>query len=56
MPIAHGEGRLLFAKEKEEALLKRLIDEDMLVFRYCNSEGIAAMASTPRTPTAAFST
>ena len=42
MPIAHGEGRLLFPKEKEQELLKKLIDEDMLVFRYCNKDGEAA--------------
>ena len=33
LPIAHGEGRLLFPKEQEQALLTKLIDEDMLVFR-----------------------
>jgi phosphoribosylformylglycinamidine synthase len=34
MPIAHGEGRLLLPKEKEQEMLAKLIDEDMVVFRY----------------------
>jgi len=54
LPIAHGEGRLLFPKEKEQAVLKKLVDEDMLVFRYCTKEGKAADSKYPPTPTAAF--
>jgi phosphoribosylformylglycinamidine synthase subunit PurQ / glutaminase len=50
MPIAHGEGRLLFPKEKEKALLAKLIDEDMVVFRYCNKEGQAADGKYPTNP------
>ena len=38
MPIAHGEGRLLFPKEKEKEMLAKLIDNDMVVFRYCDKE------------------
>jgi phosphoribosylformylglycinamidine synthase subunit PurQ / glutaminase len=50
MPIAHGEGRLLFPKEKEKTLLVKLIDEDMVVFRYCNKEGQAADGKYPTNP------
>jgi phosphoribosylformylglycinamidine synthase I len=54
LPIAHGEGRLLFPKEKEAALLKRLIDEDMLVFRYCTKDGEAADGRYPANPNGSF--
>ena len=54
MPIAHGEGRLLFPKAKEDALLKKLIDEDMLVFRYCTKEGEAADGKYPANPNGSF--
>ena len=54
IPIAHGEGRWLFPKEKEQALLKRLIDEDMLVFRYCNKDGKAADGAYPANPNGSF--
>jgi phosphoribosylformylglycinamidine synthase len=54
LPIAHGEGRLLFPKEKEDALLKTLIDEDMLVFRYCTKEGDFAEGKYPASPNGSF--
>lgn len=54
IPIAHGEGRWLFPKEKEQALLKRLIDEDMLVFRYCNKDGKVADGAYPPNPNGSF--
>jgi phosphoribosylformylglycinamidine synthase I len=54
MPIAHGEGRLLFPKEKEQALLKKLVDEDMLVFRYCTKDGQAADGKCPANPNGSF--
>ena len=54
MPIAHGEGRLLFPKEKEETLLKTLIDEDMLVFRYCTKDGTVADGAYPANPNGSF--
>ena len=49
-PIAHGEGRLLFPVEKEKQMLKRLIDEDMVVLRYCDSNGEAADGKFPANP------
>jgi phosphoribosylformylglycinamidine synthase I len=41
MPIAHGEGRFLFPVEKEQQMLQKLIDNDMMVFRYCDENGEA---------------
>lgn len=54
LPIAHGEGRLLFPKEKEEALLNKLIDQDMLVFRYCTKDGNSADGKYPTNPNGSF--
>ncbi len=54
LPIAHGEGRWLFSKEKEDALLKKLIDEDMLVFRYCTKDGREADGKYPANPNGSF--
>jgi phosphoribosylformylglycinamidine synthase I len=54
LPIAHGEGRWLFPKEKENALLKKLIDEDMLVFRYCTKNGESADNAYPANPNGSF--
>jgi phosphoribosylformylglycinamidine synthase len=54
LPIAHGEGRWLFPKEKEDDLLKKLIDEDMLVFRYCTKNGKSADGKFPANPNGSF--
>jgi phosphoribosylformylglycinamidine synthase subunit PurQ / glutaminase len=54
LPIAHGEGRLLFPKETEQALLKKLIDDDMLVFRYCSKKGEVAEGRYPINPNGSF--
>ena len=54
MPIAHGEGRFLFPVEKEQQMLDRLIDEDMMVFRYCNQNGNVADGEYPTNPNGAF--
>lgn len=54
IPVAHGEGRFIFAKEKEKQCLKRLYDDDQLVFRYCNEEGEYAEGEFPMNPNGAF--
>jgi phosphoribosylformylglycinamidine synthase subunit PurQ / glutaminase len=54
LPIAHGEGRLLFPKEKEDVMLKELIDEDMMVFRYCTKDGEVADCKYPANPNGSF--
>ncbi|HSV42049.1 MAG TPA: phosphoribosylformylglycinamidine synthase subunit PurQ, partial [Methanomassiliicoccales archaeon] len=42
IPCAHGEGKLMFEKKKEQKLLDRLQDNDQIVFRYVDEEGRAA--------------
>jgi phosphoribosylformylglycinamidine synthase I len=54
MPIAHGEGRFLFPVEKEQKLLQKLIDNDMMVFRYCDENGEVADGTYPANPNGAF--
>jgi phosphoribosylformylglycinamidine synthase I len=54
MPIAHGEGRFLFPKEKEEKLLEKLRDNDMVVFRYCDKNGTHAEGRYPTNPNGSF--
>jgi phosphoribosylformylglycinamidine synthase I len=54
MPIAHGEGRFLFPVEKEQRMLDRLIDNDMMVFRYCDEKGNIADGNYPTNPNGAF--
>ncbi len=50
MPIAHGEGRFLLPKEKEAQLLQKLLDEDMVVLRYCRKNGAEANGEYPANP------
>jgi phosphoribosylformylglycinamidine synthase len=54
IPVAHAEGRFIFAKEKEKQYLKKLYDNDQLVFRYCNEKGEYAEGKFPINPNGAF--
>jgi phosphoribosylformylglycinamidine synthase I len=54
MPVAHSEGRFLFPKEKERKLLKRLYEDDLLVFRYCSKNGDYAEGHFPANPNGSF--
>jgi phosphoribosylformylglycinamidine synthase I len=54
IPVAHGEGRFMFAREKEEKYLERLYENDQLVFRYCTSDGKYAEGSYPTNPNGSF--
>lgn len=54
IPIAHSEGRFLFPAEKSEQLLDELINNDMLVFRYCNEDGTPANGTYPINPNGAY--
>jgi len=54
MPVAHGEGRFLFAKEKEDQDLRKMYDNDQLVFRYCNEDGEPAHGKYPSNPNGSF--
>lgn len=54
IPVAHSEGRFLFAKEKQTKWLDRLYESDQLVFRYCNEEGEYAEGEFPTNPNGSF--
>jgi phosphoribosylformylglycinamidine synthase I len=54
MPIAHGEGRFLFLKEKETQLLEKLYENDMVALRYCDRNGAEAKGSYPTNPNGSF--
>jgi phosphoribosylformylglycinamidine synthase len=54
IPVAHSEGRFIFAKEKQKQLLKWLYDNDQLVFRYCDRNGEYAEGSFPMNPNGSF--
>jgi phosphoribosylformylglycinamidine synthase len=54
MPVAHSEGRFMFAKEKEEQFLERLYENNQLVFRYCNKNGGYADGCFPANPNGSF--
>jgi phosphoribosylformylglycinamidine synthase I len=54
MPIAHGEGRFLFPVEREQQMLQKLVDKDMMVFRYCDEKGNVADGKYPTNPNGAF--
>jgi len=54
IPIAHAEGRFMFPKEKEKDYLRRLYDNDQLVFRYCDEKGEYAEGRHPVNPNGAF--
>ena len=54
MPIAHSEGRFLFPKERQQALLEKMYDADLIVFRYCNEDGDHAENQYPTNPNGSF--
>ena len=54
IPVAHAEGRFLLPKEKEQRLLEKLYENDMLVLRYCNKNGGYANGQYPTNPNGAF--
>jgi len=54
VPVAHSEGRFMFAKEKEKQLLKRLYEKDQLVFRYCSKSGEYPEGRFPMNPNGSF--
>lgn len=54
IPVAHGEGRFLFPKEKEHQFLEKLYLNDQLVFRYCNKNGEYAEGKFPTNPNGSF--
>jgi phosphoribosylformylglycinamidine synthase I len=54
IPVAHAEGRVLFPKEKEKLYVKRLCENDQLVFRYCNQGGEYAEGEFPVNPNGSY--
>ena len=50
MPVAHGEGRFTFDKEKEELQLRKLLENDQLVFTYAAPDGSSADGVYPHNP------
>ena len=54
MPVAHSEGRFVFAREKEKQCLERLYENDQLVFRYCDKNGEYAEGRFPANPNGSF--
>lgn len=54
MPVAHGEGRFIFSKERDEDYLQRLYDNDQLVFRYAKPDGSFAEGEYPHNPNGSF--
>ena len=54
IPIAHAEGRFIFPKEKEKKFLERLLENDQLVFRYCDDLGKPADGKYPWNPNGSF--
>jgi phosphoribosylformylglycinamidine synthase len=54
IPIAHAEGRFMFEKRKENGYLKKLYENDQLVFRYSTEEGEYGGGKFPINPNGAF--
>jgi phosphoribosylformylglycinamidine synthase I len=55
VPVAHSEGRFMFAKEIEKRNLRKLCDNDQLVFRYCFENGEYPLGCFPANPNGSFS-
>ncbi|MFQ5710386.1 MAG: phosphoribosylformylglycinamidine synthase subunit PurQ [Candidatus Geothermarchaeales archaeon] len=54
IPVAHAEGRFIFPQENEGECLRRLYENDQLVFRYCDEEGLYAEGRYPVNPNGAL--
>jgi phosphoribosylformylglycinamidine synthase I len=54
IPVAHGEGRFMFEKNKQDHQLERLYENDQLVFRYCSEKGEVAQGKFPVNPNGSF--
>ncbi|MFQ5815769.1 MAG: phosphoribosylformylglycinamidine synthase I [Candidatus Hydrothermarchaeaceae archaeon] len=50
MPIAHGEGKVIFPPGKEEEYLEKLMEGDQIVLRYAKSDGENAGGMYPHNP------
>lgn len=54
VPIAHGEGRFMFERREQDEHLRRLLENDQLVLRYCTEEGDVAQGRFPANPNGSF--
>lgn len=54
IPVAHSEGRFIFTKENEKRCVERLIENNHLVFRYCQQNGEYANGRYPSNPNKSF--
>lgn len=54
VPIAHGEGRFMFERSKQNEKLSELIENDQLVFQYCTEDGGTAQGRFPINPNGSF--
>lgn len=54
IPVAHGEGRFMFERGKQDQQLERLYENDQLVFRYCTEDGKTAKGKFPVNPNGSF--
>lgn len=50
MPVAHAEGCFSLPREEKAKLLDRLIENDQVVFRYCDEGGSPANGRYPENP------
>jgi len=54
IPVAHAEGRFVLLKGREEEDLNKLLDNDQVVFRYCDEYGNPAGGKFPENPNGSF--
>ncbi|UCF44719.1 MAG: phosphoribosylformylglycinamidine synthase subunit PurQ [Candidatus Bathyarchaeota archaeon] len=54
IPVAHSEGRFLFPRERQQKLLEKLYENDLIVFRYCSENGDYAEGKYPTNPNGSF--
>jgi len=54
VPVAHGEGRFMFERDRQNKHLDELVENDQLVFRYCTESGEPAQGKFPTNPNGSF--
>ena len=54
LPVSHGEGRFLFPRNKQEEHLRRLYENDQLVFRFVKPDGSFADGEAFHNPNGAW--
>ncbi|MCJ2519600.1 MAG: phosphoribosylformylglycinamidine synthase I, partial [Candidatus Thermoplasmatota archaeon] len=54
IPVAHGEGKVIFPPGREEEYLQRLEAGDQMAFRYSTEDGVQADGRYPENPNGSF--